>query len=224
MSIDRVNLLNTFFLFSSAYSLKKRSLFTLLELLLVLTIAFSAVAVVAFNIKGLLEEQRYKNEVTLVTSTLRLAQEMMLLLEVDVTITFLQTAAGSTAYRIDAEGVLNSFWQKIIQKERPPLRYIKVNLSSDGIEGDLSEEEVTLKFFSQGTAMTRGVLTLYPLSGEEERAICLPGYPASFQPETREMAIKYCLENKQRFSSLSSELHPLIQAEAEKTDNQQKAA
>ncbi|QLH36565.1 MAG: type II secretion system protein [Parachlamydiaceae bacterium] len=69
-------------------SLKSKRFFTLIELLIVLMVLALASGVIGFSVHRALREQRFKTEVELVADSLRLAQNLMLIMNADVHVTF----------------------------------------------------------------------------------------------------------------------------------------
>jgi len=198
----------------------KRRCFTLLELIIVLLIAATALTAMGINVRKLLYEQRFHSEVSSIVSMLRLAQEMMLLLNTDVTVTF-SSQQNSIAYAIKLEGAPSKEWKQLIQRQRPLLGYINSLQWSNGDNGEKSDisKGISLRFLSGGAVMSKGVL----LAGEEkqQRAICLPGYPAPLHSTTAFTAQTECAVDAEQTAQLNRRLTSVIQNEMALSDKDQ---
>lgn len=194
----------------------RRHFFSMLELLLVLLIASTALTFVSINVQGMMQEQRFRSEVSSVVSLLRLAQEMMLLLGVDVKIIFTETKKG-IEYSLEAEGALNDQWEHIIHKKRALLTGI-TRIYFEGADGgkkQSSQDMVSLDFLSQGTVMSRGLLIMNggPDGDGESPTVCLTGYPAPVSAQRLPQARKLCDSDRQQTRALSQQLSGVIKHE-----------
>lgn len=194
----------------------RRHFFSMMELLIVLLIASTALTFVSINVQGMFQEQRFRSEVSSVVSLLRLAQEMMLLLGVDVKIIFSENTKG-IEYSLEAEGALDDQWEHIIHKKRELLTGI-TRIYFDGGDGEKkqsSQDIVTLNFFSQGTVMSRGLLIMNggPDGDGEAPTVCLTGYPAPISAQRLPQARKLCDSDRQQTRTLAQQLSAVIKHE-----------
>lgn len=159
------------------YFLKRLQL-TLLELLVVISIIASLAGVFSMNIRSALHEQRFKTEVSQLLDTLRLAQDLMLILDADLHVKIRQCETiDAIEYWIESDQPLSKNWRREI--ERPPkiLKTIKTVRHPDAANG-----LIDLKFLSSGIVMSQGPLALSTSSNPNDssahyRFINLAGYP-----------------------------------------------
>lgn len=149
------------------YSIARRAYFTLIEMLLVLGIIAVIGGVVALGVNNAVTQQRFYAEVSVITEKLRLAQDLMLILNSDVHAKF-EKRDDSITFGIETESALYGGWEIEIK------RGVKLR-SIDAVTFGDEENNIDLKFFSGGTIMSKGVLALS--SRGETQYICLPGYP-----------------------------------------------
>jgi hypothetical protein len=171
--------------------MKRRVCFTLLEVLVVMTLVLAFGGVVAINVHKAVIEQRYRTEVELVIDTLRLAQDLMLIAGVDIH--FIMKEASSDQgieCRLEVDGAVPKKWEGMIARSHRLLTAIRTANFKDQ-RFPFTEGMLDLRFQSQGTMMSRGILRLSPyysekIKGPLVRAICLPGYPHPIisKPET----------------------------------------
>ena len=82
----------------------RRVPFTLLEILLVLSLIALIAGLVGISVHKMYISQRFRNEVSLVVDQLRLAQDMMLILDTDVHVIFSEDKAGNyNTIKIESE-------------------------------------------------------------------------------------------------------------------------
>jgi len=157
--------------------------FTLIEMLLVIGLIVLVAGMVGINVRRALLEQRFRTEVALITDTLSLAQDLMLILGTDTNVTFTQEKEG-IKYQIHVESGLSKNWRKIIEKPAKKLNSIHSVLFQDELDYPTNPGEIVIRFLSGGSVMSRGVLRLSTHedpenAGLNRRAICLFGFPHS---------------------------------------------
>jgi type II secretory pathway pseudopilin PulG len=160
----------------------RRSFVTLIELLLVLALVLIVGGIVGYNVNFALKEQRFKTEVGIVADTLGLAQDLMLILSTDVTVTFKTAESGKGLdYQLELDHEVSKEWRPFIERSRRNLTAVRsVSFEDETFQGDRSI--IQIKFLSGGTAMSRGIFMLSPstnprTSNPLNRYICLPGFP-----------------------------------------------
>lgn len=194
----------------------KRRLFTLVEILLVIGIIVLITGVTGVNIRRLYLEQKYTTEVNLIVDTLRIAQDLMMILQTDVTVNFKKNDKESIIeYAIQFDKPPSKQWVNILTKKHPPLKTIKT-LVFDAVSAPIGspKDGITLNFFSRGTVMSKGILRISPYADEHEigplnRFICLKGYPAPINVQTE----KANLCNFEKESDYFSRLTDLTKSE-----------
>lgn len=161
-----------------------RSYFTLLEVLLVIALVTTVAGAVGINMIRAIREQRFRSEVAAVVNILRLAQQMMLILNIDVDVVFTTAPDGkSILYSMEFEDQFSKGWQKEIKRPRAPLKAIQYLDFQDASEKPVRiKGKQVIRFFSRGTVMSQGILHLANAenpkdAGAFESFICLPGFP-----------------------------------------------
>lgn len=146
---------------------------TLLEMLVVLSLLASAVGVTAIHVNALLREARFSADHQKVVQHLAMAQDLMLILDADVTVHFQQVTNGSHLMCwTKVEKPLTRPMAALVER-KIPLKSI-ASCSFSDIEGEREEDVIS---FSWGK-MSRGIMTLIGHDAVHERAkIVLPGYP-----------------------------------------------
>lgn len=154
----------------------RRSYLTLIELLIVLSILALVGGIICFNINLVIREQRFRNEVNIVLNQLRLAQDIMLIYDLDVNVKFKEVDNGIQVY---LETNQNLEWAQKLKLEPKILEVIHyIGIHKGGEE----KGKIDLSFFSGGAVMTQGMLRLATskepnVLGYLERYIYLAGYP-----------------------------------------------
>jgi len=154
---------------------KQRPL-TLIEVLVVLSILSIVGSFVVFGIQNAKQKQLFLNESELVLKATQLSQDLMLMLNADVSLKF-KEGDKSIIYSIEVQGAEKDPFIKELGKGKH-LRAIHVV----EFDGDQEEKELTLSFLSNGSSMPKGVFRLSTVKQEQEsrgltRYITLPGYP-----------------------------------------------
>jgi type II secretory pathway pseudopilin PulG len=163
-------------LFRRPFDVIKKRYLTFVEIMIVLLIMGLTAGLIGVNVGGLINEQRYRSEVSLVVGQLRLAQDLMLILHTDAIVKFRKGPEGLKSW-IEVENSLSKEWQKEINRDKPPLTYLSSIQFEDAASGNRMENQFDLNFLSGGSIMSRGVLVLSNQDKSLESYICLPGYP-----------------------------------------------
>lgn len=160
-----------------------RRAITLVELLIVIGLLAMASGVVGINVVQALKQQRFRTEVEQVTDTFRLAQDLMLILGVDVHVRV--KARGDKSgidYWLDVEGGVPSKWKHVVDREPRLLRETHGVFFEEQQPFPIVPGQLDIRFTSGGSLMSRGVFRMS--THEEEnvraanvRAICLKGFP-----------------------------------------------
>jgi len=161
------------------YRTIRRPAITLLELLVVIGLLTIVTGVVGINVTKAIREQRFRTEVSRVADQLRLAQDLMLIMGVGVTVKFETAPEGDgIMYSLDTDLPLSKQWNAILKAPQPKL----TSIHWFQIEGVEAEGFMEIKFLSEVAGMTKGVLRLSTARSDDDFGaltsyICLPGYP-----------------------------------------------
>ncbi len=153
----------------------RRQYFSLIELLVVLTLIAAIAGVVAINSQKALYQQHFQSEVTEFADRLRLAQNLMLVADSDVHFVVEANDKG-IKYRIETDTPFSPHFDRFIKKEGSlkAIHHVSHAAGKDGI--------IDLKFLSKGSVMTPGNIQLVSgLKGKEylfEANIMLHGFPS----------------------------------------------
>jgi len=181
------------------YSLRRYYL-TFMELMIALAIIGSIAGIIGINISKAVRQQRFRTEVALVVDQLRLAQNLMLILNEDVHVKFTQDKSrGVYSYELELQCALNKGWGKELTRKPRELRAIhELSFVEEGTSALSQRLQETLKFdfLSGGVVMSHGVLRLADTLGEE-RYIFLAGRPAPIAA-TGHAPNVFSLENAQQ--------------------------
>lgn len=199
--------------------------FTLIEILLVIGVIVMITGVTGLNIRRLYQEQKFNAEVSTVLDTLKIAQDLMMILQTDVTVNFTQNDKDkSIDYAIHFDKPPSKEWVSILTKKRPPLKAIKtLTFESQYPAAQDKEGGINIEFLSRGSVMSMGLMQLSPYANDTEkgplnRFICLKGFPSPITlqtlPETGTIC-KFEVESEylNRLTDLTKhemELHALI--------------
>lgn len=166
----------------SSKRIKKQQSFTLLEILIVITILGLIAGLIGVNMYKVTRQQKFQQEVDLVVNKLRLAQDLMLIFHGDVHVKFSEREddKGIDLTLILDHEVPNPFSQQLQQP------YKLTSIYSPYLDG--SGSPIDIKFLSNGSVMTKGELSLSSSSSNRKIAITryinLPGYPAPIYAST----------------------------------------
>lgn len=162
----------------------KRALFlrrrfaTLIEMVVFMAILTLVAGVIGVKINQAMQEQRFRTEVTLILDRLRLAQNLMLILNEDVKVHF-KKAEGGIQYSLSFECFLDKGWER--EFSRPQFLTAVRHVDFKGDKENSGLGEFSLDFMSGGTVMSKGILRLSTGKGRlysSRRYVCLPGNPA----------------------------------------------
>lgn len=155
----------------------RRRHITFIEIMIIITILIITLGLIGVNIRDLVKQQRFKSEVSLVVDQLRLAQDLMLMLDIDAIVKLAKDGKGIKT-SIEVEINLPEGWQREVTRPHPPLTSIAIVEFDDLTSGAKTAGlPVTLHFLSEGSVMSQGVLRLASQDSKMESFICLPGYP-----------------------------------------------
>jgi hypothetical protein len=154
-----------------------RHFITFIEILMIITILILTLGLIGVNIRDLVKQQRFKSEVALVVDQLRLAQDLMLVLNTDAIVKFWKEGNGIN-YHVNLESVLSKGWQKELSRTHSNLKAITIIEFDDTGSGvKKAGLPLDLNFLSGGSVMSQGTLRFAAEGGGLEAYICLPGYP-----------------------------------------------
>jgi prepilin-type N-terminal cleavage/methylation domain-containing protein len=192
---------------TAPYLAASRRHFTLLEILIVLALIGLVSGVAAVSINKMFTHQRFRNEVELVLEHLRLAQDLMLILDSDLHLVFAEDrSGGKNTIILESETKLPPEVQKEIARKPGSLTLIKGIFFKDQLGKEPVKGKIDIAFLSNGAVMSKGVMRLSssdsenPPSNALQSYICLPGYVRPiFSYESKAAAEKACdqFENRE---------------------------
>ncbi len=188
---------------SKRFAICKKRFITLLELLIVISVLALSIGVIGFNINRALREQHFKTEVELVVDYLRLAQNLMLIMNADTHVIFKAAETGkSNVMSLEVDGNLNDPLLKVVTEKPKRLDYIYLIEFYDQNKTHNEPGMVDVKFISKGSVMSKGVMRLSTNEnsnekGAIERFICMPGYPKPIYSTNKKEDDPACQEQKQ---------------------------
>lgn len=168
----------------------QRLSFTLLEMLVVLCLLTLGLSLTAIKIKAVYEEQRFLSEVGQIVNHLRMAQDLMVIMDINTEVRFNRDPeTRATYYQLKMDRPWKS---RLFSKEE---KHVLSAIHRIEFNGEIANgsHEIVIKFYSKGLAMDSGKLIL---SAQEQKdhdrdyQICLAGYPdfiesRKFQQMTR---------------------------------------
>jgi hypothetical protein len=156
---------------------------TLVEILIAIMILALVGGIIGINVTKALKEQRFRTEVDLMVDTLRLAQNLMLILGADVHVR-IRTASDKSGieYALDVEGGVPKNWEPIIKRSQRLLKEVHGVSFRELQPFPIVEGQLDIRFQSGGSTMSKGVFRLSSHENENAPgaltvAICLKGYP-----------------------------------------------
>lgn len=176
---------------------KKRLHITLIELLLVITLLVLLSGVVGINIRRAFSEQRFRAELAAVVSSLRLAQDLMLILNTDVHLIFRDDPQEGLHYWLQVEKKLSGGWDRELARKRARLTAIQLVEMEDQTAESRGQNDLDIRFLSGGSVMSKGLLNLFSSRNKNGAdtlvsSICLPGYPKPIVSSSQEMKAEEC--------------------------------
>lgn len=180
---------------------------TLLELLVVIAILALASGIVAVSINKAVVDQRFRTEVGMIVDELRLAQDLMLILGTDVRVYFQETKdQEGIEFWLELDTIIPKEIEREVAKRRYQLKTIKGVFFEDELLTEVHEGKMDVKFLSNGSVMSKGIMRLATSDSEKaqkgilENYICLRGYPTTIKSsETKEEAEKLCTKSDEAF-------------------------
>ncbi|MCB1118339.1 MAG: type II secretion system protein [Chlamydiia bacterium] len=163
---------------------RHKKAFTLIEWLIVITLLMIAAVAISISIQSAVKDQRFRTEARLVVDVLQLAQDLMLLLNVDGVVRFEENPQEKTIDVIyEPVDLIKETWLPLVNRSRLILHTIdNVNLKlEEQIDPRIWGKQIV--FFSGGSVMTQGTLTLS--AGDYRQTIILLGYPSPFRTGNR---------------------------------------
>lgn len=156
----------------------KKAHITLVEILIVMAVILLIAGVVGVKSQQVLAQQRFRTEVSLVVDKLRLAQELMLVLNTDVHVKFSENASQTgMQFWLEVDSPLTKDWEKILKRVKGDFKAIHEVDFDPKME---TPGALDIKFVPNCGASTRGILNLY--SNREKSGaksvIPLQGYPS----------------------------------------------
>jgi hypothetical protein len=183
-------------IFLLSWHMYHRRYVTLLEMMLVIAILSLFAGLIGISVNKALVEQRFRNEVSMVVDELRLAQDLMLILNTDVLVKFVEIKDQGISCSLVLETRMIDKVKREIDRKPLILKTIKsLSLGNSNSSGTKGEAE--LKFISKGAVMSRGIIRLG--TADEGRSstnalesyICLAGYPRTiYSRDNKEIAEK----------------------------------
>lgn len=176
----------------------KRNYFTILEVLLVIAILGLVAGLLGINIRSAYLQQQFRTETALVIDQLRLAQDLMLLLQSDAHVKFqeLPSQKGITLW-IETEKPLAGGWSKELARRHLTLKAIRLVKFDDKSSTLKQSGSLDIRFLSGGSVMSRGTMLLSSSDKENDSGamnsyVCLSGYPHPIESTQSEEEAKKC--------------------------------
>lgn len=194
----------------------KQRFFTLIEIIVVVIIISLVSGVFTLNIRDLWRQQAFLDESNLLLHQLRLAQDMMQIMDADVDVSF-KTSDGTLTSKILAVSPPPILAQSIADHSELKLKAIGPLLFED-LNGVILENDFVITFFSRGFVMNHGVLKFGPIDAERPTVeILLPGYPKplTIQPVNSHTA-EISLDEQSRIERITEVTRQEINFEKEK--------
>ena len=152
----------------------RRRAFTLVELLIVIAILSLTAGVIGVNIRGFLLQQRVLDEMGQVQSQLKIAQELMMMANLDSEVQIQKTGEGFLV-EILPKSSTTQMVKPLLKQPSKSLSALDQISFENAADDSLAVDRISLKFFSKGFVMSRGVLTIK--AGNISRSIILSGSP-----------------------------------------------
>lgn len=181
-----------------------RRYLTLIEVMIVTVILSVSIGVVGINLAGLARQERFRAATAFLVDRLQLAQDLMIILELDVIVS-LQQKSGALELQLQVDtDKLNPLLQKATDTVTIP--GIDSFTFTDA-KGTVHSEKIDLLFTSRGTRMSEGILAL---NADQTRYILLAGYP---------QIIRYDSKIPIKETKASEQLYPIEVIEREQKQN-----
>lgn len=166
----------------SIFLIRRRHL-TLVEILIAITILVLIGGIIGISVTRALKEQKFRTEVGLVVETLRIAQDLMLILGADVHFRVkAREDKSGIEYGLEVEGGVPEQWEAMIKRTHRLLKETHGVSFRELQPFPIVEGQLDIRFQSGGAQMSKGVLRLSTHENEKApgamtMAICLKGYP-----------------------------------------------
>ena len=205
---------------------------TLFELLIVMVIIGLVASVIGIGIHKALVDQRFRSEVSKVVDELRLAQDLMLILGTDVRVVFVENQRrDGIDFWIETETQVQKALQKEISRRHDKLKTIRGAFFEDELLKEATIGKIEVKFLSNGSVMSKGILVLSTSNQESatkgvlKSYICLAGIPkpiSSYEDlEPAEMAC-HLFDDEQFDSRLTRDTFSKLPEKAKQAEEQAK--
>lgn len=181
----------------------KRFHYSLLEVMLVLGLLTSLAGVIGVNVRALITEQKTLDECTKVLNILNIAQELMMILDIDsevrfkrVNETYICTLIPKSALSVEAE--------HLIPKNPLRLKEIKGIFFEDAFQNLILKDDFVLTFFSKGFMMNHGNLVFK--ANALTRVIPFIGHPTPLIFEKHEKSLSsFFLEQQEAILQITTQ-------------------
>lgn len=173
----------------------RKAYITLLELLLVLAIMGIIAGFIGINASRAVREQRFRSEVEIIVDQLRLAQNLMLIFNSNVSVKFVGHKDEGIEYRMEFDTPLPKNWSQELNRPHEKLTTVKQINFEDKLEFEDMvkvveiKDGISVKFLSGGSRMSRGLMRISTnerddIQGALTRYVILMGYPAPITTTT----------------------------------------
>jgi prepilin-type N-terminal cleavage/methylation domain-containing protein len=190
----------------------RRDAFTLIEIMVVMLIMTLALTVTGIQVTRFLKEQHFLNDVSHVIRSLQSAQDLMMVLNLDIQLKMTHNPKEQgIVYEFALEKKAQKSWEKIIERPNKALKYLSsiVYVAPDGYQ-ETSDLGITLNFPAGGVNMTKGTLILRGGPSGMEKKISLKGYPYPFDTKYQEASSVDPFEERREDESFKHVLMELL--------------
>lgn len=154
---------------------------------MVLALLSAVIGAVAFNIRNLIQQQKFNNDVNTIVETLNRAEQLMLIYGQGTRLKFSKQKDGIQT-KIETDCKLDPKWEKWLTNNSKVLTEVHSIHFNDLTFPDRGESERTIYFYPNGGGLSKGVIGLSSAKdlgkeGALEAYICLPGYPSAIISE-----------------------------------------
>lgn len=155
----------------------------MLEVLLVMALIAMTAGFIGINIRQAVVEQNFRSEVQLLEDQLNLAQDMMLLQNVEAAVEF-SIQDGKRVVAIVPKGPIGNLSEKMIDFSNKTYSTIEEFQFDDMLKDVIKEPPFELEFLSRGFVMSQGILQVKGAGYTEY--IHLKGYPEQIKAQVEE--------------------------------------
>lgn len=151
--------------------------FTIIEILIVVTLIALVAGIVGINVRKALQEQKYLNEVHLIHGQLQKAQDLMQLMNVYMLVKFSKDDAGNYSSWLEAKSPTTRSIQNMIDQTYQSYQTIQRLEFQDRYTDTVLYDDFEITFASKGFIINRGEFRIYGKNGDQQpKLIYLPGY------------------------------------------------